>query len=136
GATQLLGGTSAAIVMWHAPTRSYRPLSLFKLPSHLLNMDLAEEHGLTALAKKSGNAVLVNNDDGGFSPGLESYDFKAALSVPLWSDSGVTGALIVLTTQPERRYGEADLELLLSFANQAAIAIANAHRLSELDAAK
>jgi signal transduction histidine kinase len=136
GAAQLLGGTSAAIVIWHEPTKSHRPLSLFKLPSELLGTDLPEEHGLAALARRSGNSVLVNEDDWGFSSGLELFDFKAALSVPLWSGSGVIGALIVLTARPERRYAEADLEVLTSFANQAAIAIDNAHRLGELDTAK
>jgi PAS domain S-box-containing protein len=56
--------------------------------------------------------------------------FRALISVPIVWQGEVQGVLHVLDNQEDRRFEDANLELLAQFANQAAVAIENARLLT------
>lgn len=75
-----------------------------------------------------GESVLVTNAhaDNRFRMPFYRDNITSAASVPLRSKSQVIGVLNVNTTQPDRTFDERDLELLVTVANELAVAIENA----------
>ncbi len=60
------------------------------------------------------------------APQYAELEIHAVLAVPLKVGSRLVGIITLVTTQPERQFGPADLHLLTLFGQQAAIAIENA----------
>jgi signal transduction histidine kinase len=91
---------------------------------------LPDAAGLPMQALKSGRAVIVNSDEAGPPSGERGLALGAAqanaLCVPLTSRSRTFGVLTLLSSDPERRYTSADLEVANELAQQAAAALFNA----------
>jgi signal transduction histidine kinase len=91
---------------------------------------LPDAAGLPMQALKSGKALIVNADEGGPPSGERGVARGAprpnALCVPLTSRSRTFGVLTLLSSDPERRYANADLEVATELAQQSAAALFNA----------
>ncbi len=96
-------------------------------------MPLDSAIGVTAYVTRSGEAVLIadTSEDGRYLG--ELFDGRSEMSAPLAIKGQVIGVLNVEHGQPNA-YGEEDLALLVTFANQAAIAIENARLVQGLEA--
>lgn len=67
---------------------------------------------------------------------LRALQLKSAMVVPLRGRRRTLGAMTFIYAESGRRYSEADLEFVQSFADRAALAIENAVALNELEAAR
>lgn len=140
-AVELLGATSGVIGLWDKEKQVFRDATLVNLPQELLEREFPIEESLTTHVVERGHPIVL--DDYSTYPRrltlLDSYQFKGAIGVPLLVHGECIGSLVVLTTDPARRFSAQDVELLARFANQAAVAIqniklysANLQRLREL----
>jgi GAF domain-containing protein len=77
---------------------------------------------------KHGESVLVTDarKDSRFAMPFYRDNITSSASVPLKTKEGVIGVLNVNTVQPGKTFDERDLELLVTVANQMAVAIENA----------
>jgi GAF domain-containing protein len=77
----------------------------------------------------------IQNDDGlEISQALaRTMGYRTALAVPMLRESGPVGAIVVFR-QEERRFSEAEIGLLRTFADQAVIAIENTRLFEEVQA--
>ncbi len=98
--------------------------------------------GLTGRAVAEGRVLFANDDLAAeFPPSADSDRFfegtgyRSMLAAPIIGDAGPLGALEVYSTR-ERAFGERDADLIRGFATQAAIAIANARLIDDLDVSR
>jgi len=143
-AVELLGATSGALGLCEQEG-CYRSVSPYNLPSEIVDMRIPNSIGLVPEVIERSEPVVVENYSEYHRrlPFLDSYAFKAAMGVPLVNEGNTIGALIVLSSDPSRAFGDADVELLTSLADHVAIAITNARlytenlqRMEELQRAK
>jgi diguanylate cyclase (GGDEF)-like protein/PAS domain S-box-containing protein len=89
---------------------------------------ISPSEGLAGKVWQRGEAVVIN-ESGGKADDLKDAlcrPLRAAVGVPLKSDSCVIGVLCVATTEGDRRFGEDEVEALNRFAELASISIDNA----------
>jgi len=67
-------------------------------------------------------------------PVAQAAGYRAVLSVPMWRDDRIVGAISVCRAQPGL-FGDEEVELLQTFANQAVIAIENVRLFNETNEA-
>ncbi len=99
----------------------------------VLNMLMPEGGGLAALVQEKAQLVILPNYQTfeGKIPGLLLDCYETA-GVPLRIGDRHIGVLVVALADPERHFAPADLDILASLANQAAIAIDNAQLYTDL----
>ena len=98
--------------------------------------------GLTGRSVAEGRVLIADDDLAAeFPPSpdsdrfFETTGYRSMLAAPIVGDSGPLGALEVYSTVPNA-FGERDADLIRGFATQAAIAIANARLIDDLDASR
>ncbi|MDQ6649682.1 MAG: bifunctional diguanylate cyclase/phosphodiesterase [Actinomycetota bacterium] len=93
--------------------------------------------GIAGLVARDGLALRVSAYDQLPDP-LPGYDgiFGSAMAVPVSEDERVVGALMVTTTDRQRRYSEHDESVLRAFGDQVSLALANARTLDAVHQAR
>ena len=98
--------------------------------------------GLTGRSVSEGRVLIADDDLAAeFPPSpdsdrfFETTGYRSMLAAPIIGDSGPLGALEVYSTVPNA-FAERDADLIRGFATQAAIAIANARLIDDLDASR
>jgi GAF domain-containing protein len=98
---------------------------------------LSADEGLTGYVLRTGQSLLIEQDVAGWldAHGIEPIGELAAcwLGVPLLVGDRVQGILAVQDYRTARAFTEADREMLVAIAGQAAIAIQNARLFEELE---
>jgi PAS domain S-box-containing protein len=99
----------------------------------VLNSVMPAGRGLAALVQERGQMVIVPNYQtfAGNVPNLLVDSYETA-GVPLRIGDRHIGVLVVTLADPERHFATADLDILATLANQAAIAIDNAQLYTDL----
>jgi PAS domain S-box-containing protein/putative nucleotidyltransferase with HDIG domain len=94
---------------------------------------LAPGEGACGRVAESGESLVVRDYGNweGRSPHFEDEPTCNTLAVPIWRGETLLGAIFVDDNNLDRAFGERDLRLANLFANQAAIAIQNAHLFGE-----
>lgn len=143
-AVELLCATSGSVVL-RDENGVWQNVAGYNFPAEIVYKNVPKSLGLAAEVVERGEPVVVD-DYATYErrvPLLDPCGFGATVGVPLVTDGQRIGALCVGTSDPLRRFGNTDVELLSSFANQAAVAIKNARlysdnlrRLEELRQAK
>jgi len=127
-ATELLNSHSSVLLLRDDSTHETTYVSVHNVTDQLLEKKLLSSESL-------GNQIIDNKrpiilDDYSRYPRkvalLEPYGIKAVIGVPIiWQEEAI-GSLNVHAVDPDKRFNEDDVDLLLGFANYAAIAIINA----------
>jgi GAF domain-containing protein/CheY-like chemotaxis protein len=94
--------------------------------------------GSSATARSVRDRCVINLpdvlafDQAGYStrPVAQAVGYRAVLSVPMWRDDRIVGAISVCRAQPGL-FGDKEVDLLQTFANQAVIAIENVRLFNE-----
>ncbi len=98
--------------------------------------------GLTGRSVAERRVLIADDDLGAEFPAHPDSDrffattgYRSMLAAPIIGEGGPLGALEVYSTDPGA-FGERDADLIKGFATQAAIAIANARLIEDLDASR
>ncbi len=114
------------------------------LAPHLVRGELAEDPSVS-FSQSIADAVLLDGQplvtvDAGKDARLSEYlsvhrlMLRSVAGLPIRDRTGIVGVLYLEHRLRRGRFGEADIDLLLAFADQAAIALQNAKLLAELAA--
>ncbi len=135
-ATRLTKADRAYLMLWEAESRRHYMLAVenpapgFELTA---NEPLAEGTGISALVQRSGRLEIIP-DYNDFEEGvaaLKTGNYESA-GVPMRLGDRHIGALTVAMASPSQHFKLANLDILTTLANQAAIAIENARLYSDL----
>ncbi|HVO06684.1 MAG TPA: GAF domain-containing protein [Burkholderiaceae bacterium] len=80
------------------------------------------------------DVLALDETDYSTRPVAEQAGYRAVLSVPMWRDDRIVGAIAVSRTQPGS-FADKEVALLQTFANQAVIAIENVRLFNETNEA-
>ena len=127
-AAELLNSHSSVLLLRNDFNNETTYVSVYNVTEQLLQKKLLSSESL-------GNQIIENKkpmvlNDYSHYPRrvslLEQYNIKAVVGVPIiWQEQAI-GALNVHTIDPNHHFNEDDINLLMAFANYAAIAIINA----------
>ncbi len=128
-AASLVGTKGGGLYLYHAEERE-----LELVVSHYLDKDytgtrLKVGEGLSGKAVLTGEALIVEDYPSwdGRSKKYEGAPFRGVMAVPLKWGERTLGVINVTDVEQPRKFTDRDLRLLELFANQAAIALENAH---------
>ncbi len=132
-AVQLMDASSGALYLFDAGRGDLELVVQYNLPGEYIGKRLQLGEGLSGRVAQTRQPLFV--DDYRTYPGrshqFADADFRAVAGVPLLYGGEVLGVLTVLHGAEGRTFREADVTLLQSLANQAAVAIANARLFQE-----
>ncbi|RME85239.1 MAG: PAS domain S-box protein [Caldilineae bacterium] len=130
-ATDLLDGSGGGLYLCEPEKRRTRCVVSYKTPRDFTGTTLAYGEGAAGIVAETGEPLII--DDYRTWPHRaavyeEEQPFRAVISAPITWRGRVQGVLHVLRGEEheEQRFTSADLELLMLFANHAAIALENA----------
>lgn len=132
-AVHLLDSTGGALYTYSRESGDLELTIVHNLASEYVGMRLQVGEGLAGRIAQLRQPLTVD-DYRAFMGRADQYaqaDFRAVAGVPLLFGDEMLGVLEVLHGEEGRTYGDRDVRLLLSMANQAAAAIANARLLDE-----
>lgn len=131
-ATELLFATAGSVVL-RDENGVWQNVAGYRFPAEIVYKNVPKSLGLAAEVVERGEPVVIG-DYAKYArrvPLLDPLSLSACVGVPLVTDGQRIGALCVGTSDPSRRFTDVDVDLLLGFANQAAVAIKNARLYSE-----
>ncbi len=131
-AVDATGGHSATIILT-LPEGEAELRATVNYTEELRKASDPRAEGVTAKVVQAGEAVIIPNVPEArewVNPGMIKAGFGAAACLPLRTATTTLGAMWVNWTQP-RHFPKREVELLQTFANQAAIAIENARLYEE-----
>ncbi len=128
-AVRLLGAAEGGLYLCDPQRREVRCMVSYHTEIDHTGVVLRYGEGAAGTVAETGKPLIIDDyrawqkRAGVFE---KSQPFTSVLSVPMRGKGEVSGVLIVLSDTKLRRFSLADQELLLQFANQAAIALENA----------
>ncbi len=133
-AIDLLKADAGSIALWDNRKQAYVYVIAHGLTEALIAKEIhPSSRGLASEVLRKKRPVLYEHYD--THPNrlveLDPFHLKEVLGVPLTVRDMVIGTMIVYTTDPKKHFKQNDIELLSSFAQQAAIAIGNAQLYEE-----
>lgn len=126
-AVDLVDADAGVLSMERAPGVFARVTNV-NIPPDLTHHPILPGEGLHGVVLETGRPVALDDYsswDGAIPPFL-GRDFHAAVAVPISDDHHVLGVLSVHATDPSRRFGPEEIEVVVLFAEYAALAIGNA----------
>jgi PAS domain S-box-containing protein len=133
-ASRLLGASSGGMYLCDPEKREARCVVSYNTPNDYTGTVLRYGEGAAGIVTQSGKPLIVNDYSawkGRASVFEKERPFGAVLAVPMTWQGRVTGVIDVLEDAKYRHFTQADLDLLMLFANHAAIAVENARLLNE-----
>ena len=131
-ATKLLGGTGGGFYLCDPKKQEARCVVSYRTKDDHTGTVLRYGEGLAGQVAQQAEPLIIN-DYRTWSGRARIFDqespFRAVVSVPVKWSGQVTGVLHVLDDTEERTFSNAEKELLILFASQAAAIIANANLL-------
>jgi signal transduction histidine kinase/ActR/RegA family two-component response regulator len=128
-AVALLGAGSGSIALWDNRKQNYAMAFVHQLPESLIGKEFSEPWSDVigeVIAKKSPVLYKDYEQHPNRLKELDSYRFKEVLGVPLIVREMIIGAMTIGSSDPEVKFQQSEIDLLYTFAHQAAIAIGNA----------
>jgi signal transduction histidine kinase/ActR/RegA family two-component response regulator len=128
-AIELLGAESGTIALWDNRKQNYAIAIVHRLPETLIGKEFSPPwSGVIGevIAKKSPVLYKDYEHHPNRLKELDSYHFKEVLGVPLIVREMIIGTMTIGSSDPEVHFQQSEIDLLYTFAHQAAIAIGNA----------
>jgi PAS domain S-box-containing protein len=128
-AARLLNATGGGLYLCEPENEQVRCVVSYNTPRDFTGTILKYGEGAAGLVAQTGEPLIIDDYStwqGQAKPYESQKFFDAVLSVPITWQNQVVGVLHALAYGKERRFSQDDLQLIVSFANQAAIAIQNA----------
>lgn len=128
-AIDLIRADAGSIVLWDNRKQAYVYVIARGLTEALIGKEIhPSSPGVGGEVLKKKKPVVYENyeDHPNRLVELDPFHLKEVLGVPLTVREMVIGVMVVYTTESRKHFGKNDIELLSSFAQQAAIAIGNA----------
>ncbi|RPJ01690.1 MAG: GAF domain-containing protein, partial [Deltaproteobacteria bacterium] len=127
-AVDLLGAEAGTIVLWDRQKQCYATAVVHRLAETMIGREFSHDSdGIVGEIIIRKCPVLY--DDYEHHPKrvkeLDSFHFKKVVGLPLIVREMVIGAMVVGTTDPQKHFEQSEIDLLFTFAHQAAIAIGN-----------
>lgn len=128
-AVELLGVEAGEITLWDNRRQNYAVAVVHGLPETLIGKEI--DPPLSGMVGEicTKKAPVLYHDYERYSDRwkeLDAYRFKEALGVPLIVRHMIIGTMMVTTSHREKHFQQKEINLLFTFAQQAAIAIGNA----------
>jgi len=128
-AVELLGVETGEIALWDSRKQNYATAIVQGITESLIGRELSSpSDGIVGEIITKKVPVLVQDYEHYVRrwKELDSYHLKGVIGVPLIVREMVIGTMVVGTSDPKKRFGQKDIDLLYNLAHQAAIAIGNA----------
>ncbi len=128
-AIELLGAESGSIALWDNRKQNYAIAIVHRLSESLIGMEISPPRGGVTgevINRKSPAHWRDYENHPNRLTELDSFHFKEVLGVPLIVREMIIGAMKIASSDPEIHFQQKEIDLLYSFAHQAAIAIGNA----------
>lgn len=128
-AVEILEAESGEITLWDNRVQNYAISVVHGLPETLIGKEVMPPlSGIVGeiCTKKSPVHYEDYQHHSNRWQGLDSYQFKEVLGVPLNVREMIIGTMVVYTSNPSKHFQPSEIELLFNFAHHAAVAIGNA----------
>lgn len=130
----LLGGSSGVLYLCDPESEQAQCVVSYKTSKDYTGTVLKYGEGAAGAVAATGEPLIVDEYhtwDGRAEVFEEEQPFAEMVSAPMLWKGQVIGVIQVLHDMEKRKFSEEDLNLLISFANQAAIAVKNTRLLEE-----
>jgi len=134
-ATGLLHASGGGLYLSEPEQRQVRCVVSYHTPRDYTNTVLKYGEGAAGIVAESGEPLIIDDYRawlGRAATFEEEQPFVSVLSVPMRWQQQVIGVIHILEATQTRAFKQEDLRVLTLFANQAAIAVANARLFSDL----
>ncbi|HEY3108929.1 MAG TPA: GAF domain-containing protein, partial [Chloroflexota bacterium] len=127
-AVELLDAHGGTVSLVNPQTGLGRLKSVYGLSHEFVDFEMPAGTGLVGRVLEQRGPVVVDRYTELPQPLIHRSlaDLKAGVAVPIWRQEALVGVFAIFSRDPERRFTEADVETLSTFAKHAAIAIENA----------
>jgi signal transduction histidine kinase/ActR/RegA family two-component response regulator len=128
-AIKLLSAESGSIALWDNRKQNYAMAIVHQLPESLIGKEFSppwRDVVGEVIAKKSPVLYKDYEHHPNRLEELDSFHFKEVVGVPLIVREMIIGAMTIGSSDPEVNFRQSEIDLLYTFAHQAAIAIGNA----------
>ena len=130
----LLGGTSGGLYLCDPENEQVRCVVSYNTSDDYTGTILAYGEGAAGTVATTGEPLIIDDYqtwEGRAKTFESTHPFNAVISVPMLWHGQVSGVIHVLHDTQEHKFTEEDLNLLTSFANQAAVVVENARLFEE-----
>jgi signal transduction histidine kinase/HPt (histidine-containing phosphotransfer) domain-containing protein len=136
-AREFVGAASGVTYLWDDAAQVLIPQAWDGLEAWIAEVRISLGEGVTGAVAQRQESMLVNDYghwDGSIPLVLERGRISAVVAAPLLARSQLLGVITLHNTATQRPFSDQDRDLLRLFAEQAAVALANAHLFTKREA--